>query len=176
MGHERDQPVSADAARVTVVVKAAPERAFRIFTEEIDLWWRRGPRFRSFTAERGLIHIEPGQGGRVFESVTEGGEERVFEIGRNLDWDPPRRLVFEWRIRNFQPHEKTVVEVLFEALRNGTRVTVTHSGWSQIRPDHPARHGLASPAFLRMMGLWWADLLTGLRERTAAYEVARARD
>jgi hypothetical protein len=37
-------------------------------------------------------------------------------------------------------------------------------GWSAIRPDHPARHGLDDAAFSRMIGLWWGDLMTGLRE------------
>ena len=29
-------------------------------------------------------------------------------------------------------------------------------------------HGLAGAAFSRMIGLWWADLMTALREHTAA--------
>ena len=30
--------------------------------------------------------------------------------------------------------------------------------------DHPARHGLVGPAFSRMIGLWWGQLMTSLRE------------
>jgi hypothetical protein len=43
---------------------------------------------------------------------------------------------------------------------------VTHREWSRIRTDHPARHAHDVGAFLRMLGLWWGDLLTALRERT----------
>jgi len=46
---------------------------------------------------------------------------------------------------------------------SGTLVTVTHSGWSAIRPDHPVRHGEEAAAFLRRMGLWWADQMNSLR-------------
>jgi hypothetical protein len=46
-------------------------------------------------------------------------------------------------------------------------VTVTHRGWASLRPDHPVRHGHEVPAFIRMMGLWWGDLLTSLREHAA---------
>ena len=35
------------------------------------------------------------------------------------------------------------------------------------RPDHPVRHGLVDAAFLRMMGLWWGELLTSMREHVA---------
>jgi hypothetical protein len=56
------------------------------------------------------------------------------------------------------------VEVRFQPSPSGTLVTVEHRGWSRIRPDHPARHGLEVGPFLRMMGLWWGDLLSALRE------------
>jgi hypothetical protein len=72
--------------------------------------------------------------------------------------------VFEWRAANFAPSEKTEVEVSFEPSASGTLVTVTHRGWSRIRPDHPARHGEDVPAFLRTLGLWWRDLVNALRE------------
>ena len=156
-----------DQARVTVSVAVPPAEAFRIFTEEIDLWWRRGRRFRNAPGERGLIRLEPGVGGRVFESFTTDAGETVVEIGRTQVWQPPQRLVFEWRAANFAAHETTEVEVRFEPSTSGTQVTVVHRGWSALRADHPVRHGLDSPAFVRMMGLWWGDLLTSLRQLAA---------
>jgi hypothetical protein len=70
--------------------------------------------------------------------------------------------------------EKTRVEVTFDASPSGTVVTVTHSGWSAIRPDHPARHGLDVPAFIRMNGMWWGDVLTSFRQHAAAAAVSDA--
>ena len=49
----------------------------------------------------------------------------------------------------------------------GTLVTVRHGGWTALRDDHPARHGLKGAAFSRMIGLWWGELLTSLREHAA---------
>ena len=86
---------------------------------------------------------------------------------RVTEWAPPSRLVFEWRAANFAPGEKTEVEVLFAPASRGTLVTVTHRGWSAIRPDHPARHGKETVAFVRMMAMWWGDLLGALREHVA---------
>ena len=54
---------------------------------------------------------------------------------------------------NFVPEEKTQVDVSFEPSASGTLVTVRHSGWRQVRPDHPARHGLDVPVFIRGMGM-----------------------
>jgi len=155
---------AGDVATVTVTLAVAPADAFEIFTGEINLWWRRGPRFRNAVDESGIICIEPRLGGRVFESQSaQDGVETVIEIGRTTVWDPPGRLVFEWRNSNFSAGEKTEVEVRFQPSRSGTRVTVMHRGWSGIRPDHPARHGLATAEFVRMMGMWWGDQLTSLR-------------
>jgi Activator of Hsp90 ATPase homolog 1-like protein len=60
--------------------------------------------------------------------------------------------------------ESTEVEVLFEPTESGTRVTVQHRGWAALRADHPARHGLQGADFSRMIGLWWGEVMTGLRE------------
>jgi uncharacterized protein YndB with AHSA1/START domain len=166
------EPIAGDRARVTVGVALPPAQAFRIFTEEIELWWRRGPRFRNAPDDSGLIALEPRMGGRVFESYTVDAVERVVEIGRIRVWDPPRRLLFDWRASNFAPAERTEVEVLFEATASGTRVTVTHSGWAAIRADHPVRHGRTGADFSREIGLWWGALLASWRVRCAAASAA----
>lgn len=154
-------PARGDQARATVGVAVPPEVAFEVFTREIDLWWRRGPRFRRFRGDRALIAIEPHEGGRVFEAAGDGTPAE--DVGRVLAWQPPRRLVFEWRGANFAPHECTEVEVLFEPSATGTLVTVTHRGWSALRPDHPVRHGQDAPSFIADMGRWWGALLASYR-------------
>ena len=155
-----------DQARVSLLVRVPPSIAFRAFTEDIDQWWGRGPRYRVANERRGIIHIEAGVGGRLFEQFesSSGGASRIIETGRITVWEPPSRLAFEWRSPNFAPGEKTLVEVDFQEGASGTLVTVTHKGWAAIRPDHPARHGEEVAVFLRTMGLWWADLITMLRE------------
>ena len=62
----------------------------------------------------------------------------------------------------------TEVEVCFEALGQGTKVTAEHRGWASLRPEHPARAGLTGPAFGRQLGLWWGALGTAFREHLAA--------
>jgi uncharacterized protein YndB with AHSA1/START domain len=157
-----------DQATVSVLVRVEPEIAFRVFTEEIDAWWRRGLKYRVSGKGRGILHLEPRVGGRLFESIETASRTQVVETGRVTAWEPPARLVFDWRAVNFAPGEKTEVEVRFEPSPSGTIVTVEHRGWSRIRPDHPARHGLDVAPFFRMMGLWWGDLMGSLREYVEA--------
>ena len=127
-----------DQVRVSVMVAVAPDAVFRVFTEEIDQWWRRGLKYRVAGARRGFIHIEPGVGGRLFESFASGGEARVVETGRVIAWEPPSRLAFERRSVTFAPSETTEVEVLFAPSASGTLITVTHRGWSQSDPTTPS--------------------------------------
>ncbi|MFO0659270.1 MAG: SRPBCC domain-containing protein [Polyangiaceae bacterium] len=164
-------PRTADQARVSVLVRVPKEEAFRVFTEEIDQWWRRGLKYRVAGAARGVMLLECKPGGRLFESFEVEGQAigqkstQVFETGRISHWDPPNRLVLNWRLSNFAPDESTEVEVEFESTSSGTLVTVTHRGWSAIRDDHPARHGQSSPVFLARLGFWWGELFSSLRMR-----------
>jgi uncharacterized protein YndB with AHSA1/START domain len=157
-------PAPGDQVTVTVLVKVPQARAFQVFTEEIDAWWRTGFKFRVSGRRPGVLCLEPKVGGRLFETMQSRGRERVVETGRVTTWEPPARLVFEWRAINFAPSEKTEVEVRFEPSPSGTQVTVVHRGWAALRPDHPVRHGQEVAAFVRTTGLWWGDLLTSLRE------------
>jgi uncharacterized protein YndB with AHSA1/START domain len=155
---------AGDRATVSVTIAVAPAVAFEVFTQETDLWWRRGLPYRLAGRRPGSLSFELGPGGRLFESFETPSGTQVYEAGRVTVWQPPSRLVFTWRNANFAAEESTEVEVLFEPTHTGTRVTVQHRGWSAIRPGHPARHGLDGAAFSRMMGLWWGDLMTALRE------------
>lgn len=160
--------VAGDSVKAAVSVRLPPARAFALFTDQMNAWWRRGPKFRHAGVRQGLIHIEPGVGGRLFESWDEGGAERVFEVGLVTRWTPPDGLAFTWRNANFADGEVTEVEVSFEAMGVTTMVTVVHRGWSSVRADHPARHGLDVAGFQRMLGLWWGDQLRALRHAADA--------
>lgn len=156
---------AGDQATVTITVAVDRADAFDVFTRETDLWWRRNVRYRVGGRESGTLMFEPREGGRLFESFTRGGETKVYEYGRIKVWQPPARLVFEWRNSNFAPNEVTEVEVLFDEIASGTRVTLYHRGWASLRPDHPARHDLDAAGLSRMIGLWWAELLSEMRQR-----------
>lgn len=158
---------STDSVSVTTLVAVDPATAFELFTDEVDSWWKRGPRFRPGIDRSGAMRFERGVGGRLLE-VYDDATRDAFELGRVRVWEPSDRLVFEMGGRDFKPGEATEVEVRFEAVDTGTRVTVVHRGWDSVPAGHPVRHGLEGGAFTSMMGLWWGDLLVALRARSRA--------
>jgi uncharacterized protein YndB with AHSA1/START domain len=154
--------ISDDNVTVTTRVAVDPLTAFEVFTDEVDAWWRHGPRFRTGHPRKSVMRFEPGVDGRLLE-ILDRPDEPPIELGRVRIWEPGARLVFDFRARNFLPGQKTEVEIRFEADADGTRVTLEHRGWQSIPPEHPARHGLTGGAFTSMMGLFWADLLVSAR-------------
>ena len=156
-----------DKATVSVHVAVCIEDAFEVFTNEIDSWWRHGPKYRIAGKRVGRLTFEPMLNGRLLETVALGRGSRTFEVGKVVEWSPPMRLALEWRGVNFAPHEVTFVIVTFTPTETGTLVRLEHLGWSAIRDDHPARHGLTGSEFTAFIGMWWADLLTALRQHVA---------
>src|SRR5262245_38290001 len=97
-------PPPGDQARLSVRVAAPPAAAFRVFTAEINEWWRGGLKYR-IGRQRSVVHMEPRVGGRLYESFESEAGVKVVDTGRVTVWEPPRRLVFEWRAVNFSAAE-----------------------------------------------------------------------
>lgn len=148
---------------VALRVKASPERAFDAFVGEIGAWWRPNGLFQTTPRAPGVLAFEPGEGGRLTETLANG---KVFEIGRIRTWEPPLRLVFSWRQANFPPDLETEVEVRFEAVGAETRVSVEHRGFDRVPADSVARHGFPDQALLMRLAEWWRTLLTSYGDRT----------
>jgi len=65
-------------------------------------------------------------------------------VGEIVDWEPPRRLRYRWRIAT-EPENATDVEIVFRATGRGrTRVEIEHGGWDRLgelgRPWREANH------------------------------------
>lgn len=150
------------SSRVLVALRVAvsPDRAFEAFTREIGDWWSPNALFRFTPRDPGVLSFEPGEGGRLVETLPSG---KVFEIGRVSVWSPPRRLVFGWRQATFAPDQATEVEVRFEPVGGETRVTVEHSGWDSVPAAHAARHGFPDTIFLQRHAEWWRGLLEAFK-------------
>ena len=163
---------AGDRVSVNVFVEAPPAIAFEVFTAQIDQWWRHGLKFRVGAGGRSVLHLEPRLGGRMFEAIEPAGPDpaappHVVQTGTVTAWDPPHALEIEWRGVNFAPHEKTTIAVRFEPRAAGTNVTLVHSGFAALPPDHPVRHGQPADVFVRRMALWWSDQMASLRMRVA---------
>ena len=150
-----------NAVIVSLRVKATPQEAFDVFTQEIASWWRPNGLFQLSPRGDGVLRFERGEGGRLVTDLPNG---KTFEIGRITVWAPGERLAFSWRQATFAADQVTHVEVRFEAVGDETRVTVEHRGWDAIPQEHAARHGFPLQVFQMRQAEHWRALLAGVAE------------
>jgi len=102
----------------TLRLSVGVDRAWRAWTEKIDLWWPPGHRrFQGST-----LTLEGHVGGRLVERAS-GGEE--FTMGRVTGWEPSARLTYDF-YPGAGPETPTAVEVCFDASEDGSVVRVRH--------------------------------------------------
>jgi uncharacterized glyoxalase superfamily protein PhnB len=111
--------VTKPSATASVEVAVDPESAFRIFTEEIDLWWVRGPINFFDSARVTAMRIEPGVGGRLLEVYSLPDD--VLELGTITDWEPGALFAYRSSV------DDTETRISFDAYDGGTRITVVQS-------------------------------------------------
>ena len=115
-----------NSVKKVVSVQAAPEIAWRIFTEKMGAWWPLTT-YKIGKANAVDAVLEPHVGGRWYERGDDGS---TCEWGRVLLWDPPSRLVLTWDISaDWQPDPalNTEIEVRFIAEgKTATRVEFEH--------------------------------------------------
>ena len=119
----------SEPLRRRLVVRCDVERAFRVFTTQLDAWWPASHR----RFGQSVLALEPRVGGRFVERSSEGEE---WELGEVRAWEPPRRVLYTW-----VPGSRvgtTEVEVTFCAEAEGTLVEVTHregtsDSWGESR-------------------------------------------
>jgi uncharacterized glyoxalase superfamily protein PhnB len=109
----------------TVEVAVDPLTAFTAFTDELDLWWVRGP-INAYDSGRLVeMRCEPGLGGRIMEVYdAESGEG--LELARITVWEPGSRLAWKSSL------DDVTVDVSFDPSTTGTIVrlqaTVSEGG------------------------------------------------
>jgi uncharacterized glyoxalase superfamily protein PhnB len=121
------------SSHVTVAVD--PDTAFAVFTDEIDLWWVRGP-INFYDGARAIgMRCEPGVGGRLLELYAADASDAL-ELGRITTWEPGSLLAWDSSVDDVK------VEVRFDPVAGGTAVTVNamipaggvdHGGTSWVR-------------------------------------------
>src|SRR4051812_1455518 len=135
-----------------VEVPVQPDTAFRVFTEEMDLWWVRGPNNFFSDGHRVVeVRCEPGVGGRIMEVRDSPDSDDVFVRAIITAWEPPDRLCWD------SAQDDVATEVSFTATGSGTLVRVVHT----IPPGGEDRGGTA---WSRVVPKWFGDWVSR-RER-----------
>ena len=120
--------------RKSIWVERSPETSFKVFCEDIGIWWPGG-----FGGKDAKLFLEWEVGGRFYERRAYGTEH---QIGRVTAYQPPSLVGFTWRAPSWDT--TTNVEIRFTAEGRGTRVELEHSGWEQDAKTREARKNYAS--------------------------------
>jgi uncharacterized protein YndB with AHSA1/START domain len=117
--------------RVACRFSASPERVF-------DAWLDPGKagRFLFATVSGQMVRVEiEARVGGSFIFVDRRDGEDIEHIGRYLEIDRPRRLVFTFEVPKFSA-QSTRVTIDIVALEAGCELTLTHEG---VLPDYASR-------------------------------------
>lgn len=115
---------------IDVDVAAEPRDAFLHFTQKMGHWWPKHYSWSGETLREMIIGNEPGG------FCTEVGPLGFrCDFGRVLEIEPPKRIVFTWQVGPNRepvpdPSKASKIEVTFAARADGTRVTLSHTGFS----------------------------------------------
>ena len=124
-----------------------PVCAFECFTERFAAWWPVLTHSLS-RSEATRCRMELHEGGRVLERAP-GGEEHLW--GTVTCFEPGRRLCFTWHPGR-EPASAQWVEVRFESLGSGSRVTLTHGGWEALGEIAPILRREYAPGWCYVFG------------------------
>jgi uncharacterized protein YndB with AHSA1/START domain len=153
-------PAEATSVRHEVVVEAAIERAFSVFTSDFGAFKPREHNMLGVDIAETIF--EPHVGGRLYDRGVDGSE---CGWARVLAYEPPDRVVISWDINpqwqiETDPGKTSEVEVRFIAeTPERTRVVLEHrnldrhlDGWEAVREGVDSEGGW--PLYLRR----YADL------------------
>jgi len=147
--------------RKSLLVRASTERAFHVFTAELDAWWPRSHHIGDAPMKRTVL--EPHLGGRIYSEQEDGSSVQWAKI---LVWEPPARFVMAWQVSpqwQFEPDAArcSEVEVTFTPADEGhTLVELEHRNFE--------RHGEGADTMRTQVGnegMGWGGLLQIFKAR-----------
>jgi len=118
-----------EPVRKSLRVRSNAERAFRVFTQEMDSWWPRTHHIGNSPMKS--VVVEPRTGGSIYTNQEDG---TICRWGSVVAWEPPYRFVMAWQIDptwKFEPYlsKCSEVELLFTPSDDGTTlVELEHRG------------------------------------------------
>ena len=147
--------------RTSIDLKLEPSSAFNALVGELS----------TGLSELGM-QFEAGVNGRVLDGAT--------EVGRVICWQPHEKIVLEWHGADWRPLEVTTVELRFEPIEGGTRVTLEHAEWDRVLGDQGDELAgwfageVAAPLLRAMAPRRLGDWITDRKTRRPSGPQARA--
>jgi hypothetical protein len=118
--------------RKSIRVRASVEKAFRVFTAEMDSWWPKSHHIGS-SPMKGIV-VEGREGGAIYTEQEDGTRCPWASV---LTWEPPHRFVMAWQVTpawQYEPElaRSSEVELRFTPTDDGTTlVELEHRGFER---------------------------------------------
>jgi SAM-dependent methyltransferase len=135
----------------------------------------------AFNAMVGELSTALSESGMQFETGAQGRvKDGAREVGRVISWQPHEKIALEWHGADWQPGEATLVELRFEPVEGGTRVTLEQPQLSTALGDQGDELAgwfaseVAAPLLRAMAPRRLGDWITDRRTRRPSGPQARA--
>lgn len=137
----------ATSVRVVQRFAAPPARVFDAWLDPVWIGkWMFGPALRDEEVLR--IEVDPRVGGAFSFVVRRQGRE-LDHLGRYLEIDRPRRLVFTWGVDSAEAADRSRVEIDIAPLSAGCELTLVH----HLHPDWLAYAERTQAGWTKMVGV-----------------------
>jgi uncharacterized protein YndB with AHSA1/START domain len=131
-----------------LVVEASQEKAFKVFTEKMDLWWPRTHHIGSTPMTEVLL--DPGVNGRWYSRHEDGSE---VTNGYVMKWLPYELVVLAWQINgDFEFDAGLITEVEVQFIPEGPKQT-------RVKLEHKNLDRLGGGKAIESMDRGWGHIL-----------------
>jgi uncharacterized protein YndB with AHSA1/START domain len=138
--------------RITRRFSASPEQVFDAWLDPVMIGkWMFGPAYPEREEEVVRISLDPRVGGSFSFVVRRQGQE-IDHVGKYLEIDRPRRLVFTWGVANVGDSSRVIIDII--PLEKGCELTLTH----ELHPNWVDFASRAEASWTKMLDVLAATL------------------
>ncbi len=138
------ESINLTTIKKELTVEASQETAFKVFTQQMDLWWPRTHHVGDCPMRN--VVLEPRKGGRWYSNHENDSE---FTLGYVQTYDPFDLFVLIWQINGNQQYDpELVTEVEVQFIAEGPKTT-------RVKLEHKNLHRLDDSKAIESMDEGW---------------------
>src|ERR1700748_1297667 len=142
------ETINLNTIKKDILVQASQETAFKVFTEQMDLWWPRTHHVGNCPMRELVLETKPS--GRWFSKHEDDSE---VTIGYVQTYQPFDLFVLAWQVNSdFKYDPEVVTEIVIQFIPEGPKTT-------RVKLEHKDLHKLGSGKTVESMDQGWGMIL-----------------
>jgi uncharacterized protein YndB with AHSA1/START domain len=142
------ETINLNTINKDILVDASQETAFKVFTEQMDLWWPRTHHVGSCPMRELVLEAKPS--GRWFSKHEDDSE---VNIGYVQTYQPYDLFVLAWQVNaDFKYDPEVVTEIVIQFMPEGPKTT-------RVKLEHKDLQKLGSGKTVESMDQGWGMIL-----------------